>query len=113
MLAPAPVTFSTMTAWPSDSLMRSLRMRASVSVGPPAGNGTIIVIEWEGKVSARTPVGHPSVAASAAAPNARPATGRIVAVFMCFPRVSHLKHDMGSEPEIGQQCCRDEGKARQ
>ncbi len=48
MLAPAPVMFSTTTDWPSDVRMRSPRMRASVSVGPPAGNGTIIVIGRDG-----------------------------------------------------------------
>jgi hypothetical protein len=44
MVPPAPVTFS-MTIWaPSDGPMCWVRMRASTSVGPPAANGTIIVI---------------------------------------------------------------------
>ena len=45
---PAPVTFSTMMGWPSDIRMPSLKIRPSVSVGPPAGNGTIIVMGCEG-----------------------------------------------------------------
>ncbi len=85
MLAPAPVTFSMMTAWPSVSFMRSPRMRASVSVGPPAGNGTIMVIGREGKVSAPAALKHPSVAASAAAPTASPVTVRNVVNFHVFP----------------------------
>jgi hypothetical protein len=48
MVDPAPVTFSTTIVSPSDSRMRSLRMRPSVSVGPPAGNGTIIVMGRDG-----------------------------------------------------------------
>src|SRR5262245_43134255 len=35
MLAPAPVTVSMITGWPSKTRMRSLKIRASVSVGPP------------------------------------------------------------------------------
>jgi hypothetical protein len=48
MLPPAPVTFSMTTGWPSEVLMRSATMRASVSTGPPAANGTTIVIERDG-----------------------------------------------------------------
>jgi hypothetical protein len=48
MLAPAPVTVSMTTGWPSDPFMRSLKMRASVSVGPPAGNGTTMVMGRDG-----------------------------------------------------------------
>jgi hypothetical protein len=48
MLAPAPVTFSIRTGWPSDIRMRSERIRASVSVGPPAGNGTMMVTGRDG-----------------------------------------------------------------
>ena len=44
MVAPAPVTFSMMIDWPSVSFMWSPMMRAIVSVGPPAGNGTMMVI---------------------------------------------------------------------
>jgi hypothetical protein len=48
MLPPAPVTFSITTVWPSDPFIASARMRASVSVGPPAGNGTTIVTGRDG-----------------------------------------------------------------
>ncbi len=41
MLPPAPVTFSMMSGWPSRSRTFSPRKRASVSVAPPAANGTI------------------------------------------------------------------------
>ena len=44
MVPPAPATFSAMTVWPSDVFIRSLTIRATMSVTPPAGNGTIIVI---------------------------------------------------------------------
>ena len=48
MLPPAPATFSMITVWPSDVRMRSAMMRATVSAGPPAANGTIIVIWRDG-----------------------------------------------------------------
>jgi hypothetical protein len=48
MLPPAPLTFSTMIGWPSGAFMRSARMRAMVSVGPPAGYGTTRAIVREG-----------------------------------------------------------------
>jgi hypothetical protein len=48
MLPPAPVTFSTMTVWPSERPMRSAMIRAMVSVGPPAENGTVSVMERAG-----------------------------------------------------------------
>jgi hypothetical protein len=44
MLPPAPPAFSTTTGWPSDVRMCSARMRVSVSVAPPGGNGTTMVI---------------------------------------------------------------------
>src|SRR5579871_4018578 len=53
MVPAAPVVLSTITVWPSDRLIRSARMRASVSVGPPAVNGTTMVICFDGNVSAR------------------------------------------------------------
>ena len=40
----APVTLSMMICWPRSLLMRSPTMRAITSVGPPAENGTIMVI---------------------------------------------------------------------
>src|SRR5580658_9757929 len=42
-----------MTVWPRARLIRSARMRASVSVGPPAEKGTTIVTCFDGNVSAR------------------------------------------------------------
>ena len=44
----APPMFSMMTLCPSVTCMRWARMRAIVSVGPPAAAGTIIVIGREG-----------------------------------------------------------------
>ena len=44
----APATFSTTKDWPSDSFMRSASIRASVSAGPPAANGTTMVTGFDG-----------------------------------------------------------------
>ena len=52
MVEPAPVTFSMIMVCPSDARMPSAKIRPSVSVGPPAGNGTIIVIGRDGKLCA-------------------------------------------------------------
>src|ERR1700738_4589982 len=52
MLPAAPARFSTITDWPSDTRMRSLKIRASTSAGPAAGNGTTIVIGRVGKTCA-------------------------------------------------------------
>jgi hypothetical protein len=40
----APATFSITTVWPRLAVMRSPMTRATMSVGPPAANGTTIVI---------------------------------------------------------------------
>src|SRR5689334_13474461 len=48
MLPPAPVVLSMTSGWPRLFRMRSPMIRASVSVGPPAENGTTIVIGREG-----------------------------------------------------------------
>ena len=40
----APAAFSTMTRWPSVAVRRSAITRATMSVGPPAPNGTMMVI---------------------------------------------------------------------
>src|SRR5262245_55651130 len=48
MVPPAPVVFSTNMDCPSACRMGSLMMRASVSVGPPAANGTTSVIGFDG-----------------------------------------------------------------
>src|SRR5262249_60475248 len=53
---PAPVTFSMIMVCPSDARMPSAMIRPSVSVGPPAGNGTIIVIGRDGKPCACAPL---------------------------------------------------------
>jgi hypothetical protein len=44
----APVTFSTTTVCPSATDMRCATMRASASVGPPAPNGTTMVMGRDG-----------------------------------------------------------------
>src|SRR5262249_46208383 len=48
MVPPAPVGFSMITDCPSGPLIRSARMRASVSVGPPAEKGTTMVMGRDG-----------------------------------------------------------------
>jgi hypothetical protein len=46
---PAPPTFSTMMLWPPSGLrIASARSRATLSVGPPAANGTTIVTGLSG-----------------------------------------------------------------
>src|SRR5205085_3845082 len=52
MLPPAPVTFSTTTVCPRLFVIRSAMIRAIVSVGPPAENGTTIVTGRVGKFCA-------------------------------------------------------------
>jgi hypothetical protein len=47
-LPPPPPRFSTITDWPSDFWKANATMRAMMSVGPPAGNGTIRVITRSG-----------------------------------------------------------------
>ena len=42
-MPPAPGMLSTMTCWPSSSVIRGERMRATTSIGPPAANGTTTV----------------------------------------------------------------------
>src|SRR5690349_12690673 len=55
MLPPAPVTFSTMTGWPSVTFICSARMRPMVSGGPPGLVGAMSVMGWVGKVCASAP----------------------------------------------------------
>src|ERR1700694_1342921 len=52
MFPPAPVTFSTTTVCPRLFVIRSAMIRAIVSVGPPAENGTTIVTGRVGKFCA-------------------------------------------------------------
>ncbi|MGX1044306.1 hypothetical protein AB7M41_004012 [Bradyrhizobium diazoefficiens] len=70
MLPEAPATFSTTTVVCSSAAIRSDRMRASVSVGPPAANGTTSVMGRDGKGWA------PAGAAAAAHPINTPMTIR-------------------------------------
>ncbi|MGY3657272.1 hypothetical protein ACVJ19_003935 [Bradyrhizobium sp. USDA 376] len=44
VVPPAPTTFSMMMLWPSVCAMCPVTMREITSVGPPAANGTIIVM---------------------------------------------------------------------
>ncbi len=66
--AEAPATFSTTTVVRSSAAIRSDRIRASVSVGPPAANGTMRVMGRRGSDWALGPgrcdVRHPSNARS-------------------------------------------------
>ena len=64
MVLPAPVTFSTTIGWPSISRMRSLINRASVSGGPPAVVGAMMVIGRDGKLCAAAPPVSPAKAAT-------------------------------------------------
>ena len=52
VMPPPPGTFSMMICWPSVSPSAGCRMRASVSIGPPAANGTTMVIGRFGQSSA-------------------------------------------------------------
>src|SRR3954463_15347699 len=52
MVPAAPVVFSTTTVWPRLVRNRSAKMRAMVSVGPPAANGTTSVTGRDGKLCA-------------------------------------------------------------
>jgi hypothetical protein len=48
MVPPAPPTLSMMMGWPSACRMGSATMRASVSVGPPGGYDTTMVMGRDG-----------------------------------------------------------------
>lgn len=50
IVPPAPARFSTMTGWPSLGPSSFASMRATVSVEPPAVNGTMIRMEWFGQL---------------------------------------------------------------
>src|SRR5262245_39881980 len=66
-MLPAPGTFSTITGWPTSSDSRAAMMRAEVSTGPPAANGTTMVTGRVGQSCARAATGLVSAMASAAA----------------------------------------------
>src|SRR5262249_44454910 len=77
---PAPVTSSTSTVWPRLFVMRSAMMRAIVSVGPPAENGTTTVTGFAGKLCAMAP---PPQRASASAKTLEPDRLTIPARITC------------------------------
>src|SRR5512134_3484457 len=67
MLPPAPVRFSTRTGWPHVSCMRAAIVRVSVSSAPPAANGAMKRIGFDGKAWASAPPESTSAAAKAMA----------------------------------------------
>src|SRR4051812_27033714 len=62
MVPPAPPWFSTSTGWPIDSCMRCATRRATMSVVPPAGNGTMMRSGFEGNDWPKTTIGKNSSA---------------------------------------------------
>src|SRR6185437_17102400 len=99
MVPAAPPVFSITTVWPSSGRICSARKRASVSVAPPAGNGTIMAI---GRVGYSCAAAIPS---DAATPK-RPTT--IAAETFSNPRIppppgtSHAAHvDFVADPNPG------------
>src|ERR1700712_3250859 len=48
MVPPAPPMFSTTMLWPKSVAIDWLMARATASLGPPAGNGTMSVIDRDG-----------------------------------------------------------------
>src|SRR5262249_25377976 len=99
----APLTFSTITDWPSDTRMRSFKTRASTSAGPAAGNGTIMVTGRAGKLCAAAPS---DVARSATAPAAAWKNRRRRSVMAHLPSIVRTfttevlvtSHESGSLP---------------
>src|SRR5262245_61789197 len=71
ILPPAPPRFSTITGLPSASPSGTLISRAAMSVPPPAGKHTIMVI-WRSGYSARTPAGASAAAAARMQPQIQP-----------------------------------------
>ena len=55
VMPPPPSTFSMMIGWPSVSPSVGCRMRAEHSIGPPAANGTTMLIGRLGQSWACTP----------------------------------------------------------
>src|SRR5215470_14580351 len=83
MLPAAPPRFSTITDCPSDARRRSVKMRASTSAGPAAGNGTTIVIGRVGKACAAALRSADGTTAAAAVSCRNWRRGRFIP---CFPR---------------------------
>src|SRR3546814_4386964 len=61
---PAPALFSTTSVWPSVGRMASASERATLSVGPPAENGTTILIARSGYSAWAAPAANRAPAAS-------------------------------------------------
>src|SRR5690348_8052701 len=66
MVPPAPGTFSITIDWLAPRDMRSANWRASVSVAPPAANGTTQVIGWSGYCAFAAPAAAARIAAAIA-----------------------------------------------
>ncbi len=66
MIAFAPGRFSTITGWPSATLMSCAMTRAMTSVGPPAANPTRTFTGLDGYACARTCVAKSRLASAAA-----------------------------------------------
>src|ERR1700679_109635 len=88
MVPPAPGIFSTTTGWPSARAIRSLTTRATVSVGPPALNGTTTVMGRDGKSSAEADDEATTIAAKAKAVK----NLRMVLYLSCSAKAEHPVH---------------------
>src|SRR3954470_1937407 len=55
-----------MTGWPSDFSMPPCAIRTAVSAGPPGGNGTTVLIGFDGNAWAKAPRGSASAERTAA-----------------------------------------------
>ncbi|MGY4467973.1 hypothetical protein ACVWWK_003682 [Bradyrhizobium sp. LB9.1b] len=99
MLPEAPATFSTTTVVCSSAAMRSDRMRASVSVGPPAANGTTRVMGRDGNgcaLAGAIPVVHPISAPTTIARPRNPAHSPRISLSHPFCR-PHVVNGLGPE----------------
>src|SRR4051794_31512048 len=92
MVPPAPPMFSTITGWPSVVFIRSATRRDTMSVMPPAGNGTIQVMGLLGNVSARALRVPPSATAHAN----RNDTHRIGFLPDCLSACCWVEHGTGN-----------------
>src|ERR1700719_4071163 len=86
MVPPAPVTFSITTGCPSDCPIRSPTTRAITSVGPPAANGTIMVIGRDGKDCAAALPANPDVAATAIIAKTKLCIGKVHSLTAAFAK---------------------------
>src|SRR6266511_1743560 len=83
-MPPAPLTFSTITDWPSSLRNPSATTRAITSDDPPAPNGTTIVTGLVGQSCARAASGH------AAAPPSSVLNSRRLMLTMGLPPPASL-----------------------